>query len=783
MIGNQLWRRITSTKSKAGEKPVSSSRRAELSKVAECLVRFALALTLSGAKIFGNMAPFAVGMTAASGTGASGIATMLGACAGYLLNGDILLALKYIAMALIISCALYAFRSTVITKGTWHLPAIASLITACTSFVYISDGGWSLSAIAFFITEVLLIGGSSYFYKIALSPWSGRFDLDESASLRHTISILILLGTLLLSFSRINIFGIISIGRMLAALIVLLSAYKGGVSMGSVSGISLGIAMDCALSATPFYTMAFGLAGVISGIFSKHGRLMFALSFILSSAAVTAWSWSISGNISVLYEVFIASVVFMILPNSAMLRIGALLPGAHTGYGIQKSREYTKSRVDLASKAFRELYETVKAAAGCERNDSDIATVFDKAAEITCRKCSQTSDCWYRNYQTTLNAMNNVAPIMLERGKLLHTDFPDYFSESCKHLPDFISAINDELRSLIYRRQYRIRLRENQTAAFNQYADISTVLDGISTQLGQDIKFDPVLEQKLQKYLSSIDVQSDTAVFRDSGGRLHAEITSGSLSTLKRDEKYLDKLSAVLGMRLCAAEAVRPSDKMKLLEAEPLAASVGIASLKKKDQPVSGDKGTYFKTDEGILFILLSDGMGTGEGAAKHSGDVIRILERFLRSGVSAETSVRILNDLMLLKNDSDIGCATVDLLCINLFTGETNMFKYGAAPSYLRSGNVIRRIKGQSLAVGLSAPPYDSPDHIKLKLAAGTQAVIISDGVTAGLDDAWLREKIASHDGNSSKELAREILKSATQRFGSDDDMTVLTVHITERE
>lgn len=37
-------------------------------------------------------------------------------------------------------------------------------------------------------------------------------------------------------------------------------------------------------------------------------------------------------------------------------------------------------------------------------------------------------------------------------------------------------------------------------------------------------------------------------------------------------------------------------DSLLLLEAEPLAVSVGIASMRKKGEAVSGDRGTYFKT-------------------------------------------------------------------------------------------------------------------------------------------------------------------------------------------
>ena len=122
---------------------------------------------------------------------------------------------------------------------------------------------------------------------------------------------------------------------------------------------------------------------------------------------------------------------------------------------------------------------------------------------------------------------------------------------------------------------------------------------------------------------------------------------------------------------------------MTLLEAEPLAVSVGIAAMKKKGENVSGDRGTYFKTDAGVLCVILSDGMGSGEDAAVESREAVEILERFLRSGVDPATAMKILNSVMLLRHGDEWGYATVDLMCVDLFTGGTCFYKYGAAPSY----------------------------------------------------------------------------------------------------
>ena len=70
--------------------------------------------------------------------------------------------------------------------------------------------------------------------------------------------------------------------------------------------------------------------------------------------------------------------------------------------------------------------------------------------------------------------------------------------------------------------------------------------------------------------------------------------------------------------------------------------SVGAALRPKEGEAVSGDSLTAFETDSGNLYLLLSDGMGTGEAARRESAMVLRLLERFLRAGVEPLSLIHI---------------------------------------------------------------------------------------------------------------------------------------------
>ncbi|MGE4483490.1 MAG: SpoIIE family protein phosphatase [Oscillospiraceae bacterium] len=751
-------------------------------RLAEYSVRFLLAFLLSRATLSDSLSPFGLGFLGASPPGILCIITFIGTTLGYLTAGSFVWSLKYILTGLLIFAAIRVFKPTAIFGKAWFRPAMTAFMTACTGFVYAADAGWSAVATSLFLCEVALAGASVFFYDIALSPWS-TVDSGRSDEARHSISVLILLATLLVSLTGLSVFGMISIGRVLAVMLVITTAYKGGSGIGASCGLLVGTAMDFATGNGVFFSLAYAVSGMISGIFSKFSRFIFTVCFILGNAVSVIWLWQSETGPSALYEVFIASVLFFILPKSVLSRAAALLPAGTSGYGILKAREYTKKRVEETAAAFSELYDTVRTVSGADKNDDNIAKVFDRAADAACLKCPKSTRCWRIGYEQTLDVMNNLTPIMLTSGRIEEADFPDFFAETCENLPKLTAAINEELTALMYRRQYKSRLRDNIGAAYNQYADISNVLRSMADELGSAIEFEPFMERRLQRYLKSIDVDASTAVFRDRSGRLHAEISSNNLRALKKNPSYLDKLSAVLQVRLCTSDEEIQIGKLVLLEAEPLAASVGIASIKRHGESVSGDRGIYFKTGEGLLCILLSDGMGTGMGAAECSRSVVSILERFLRAGVPAKTALRILNNLMLLKNDADTTTATIDLLCVSLFTGEAEIYKYGAAPSYIRRGNTVSRIKCRTLAAGLGYAADDRPDHIKMRLEPASFAVIVSDGAIGNSDDKWLREEISNYSGDSPKELAGQLVRRAAEKFGTDDDMTILTLLIEARK
>ena len=119
--------------------------------------------------------------------------------------------------------------------------------------------------------------------------------------------------------------------------------------------------------------------------------------------------------------------------------------------------------------------------------------------------------------------------------------------------------------------------------------------------------------------------------------------------------------------------------------------------------------------------------------------------------------------------------------MCVDLFSGEACFYKYGAAPSYVKTGGKIRRIRSETLAPGLSTGEGAAPDVLRMKLRPGSTALIATDGVIAGREDEWLKELLKSEQEDM-KGLARTALRTAEEQYGAGDDMTVIAVRLEKR-
>ena len=152
-----------------------------------------------------------------------------------------------------------------------------------------------------------------------------------------------------------------------------------------------------------------------------------------------------------------------------------------------------------------------------------------------------------------------------------------------------------------------------------------------------------------------------------------------------------------------------------------------------------------------------------------------------LSAGNRVELSVRMLNSLIRQKNSGtgDECSATVDLMELDLMSGQAVFVKNGAAPTYVVRGGKVYKIRSRTLPIGILSE--SEPEFHRFKMHPGDVVVMVSDGVTHGNDECpWLVDLLSSPLPQSMDSLRMRILRHAIAS-GSPDDLSAIAVRVEE--
>jgi stage II sporulation protein E len=277
---------------KAAEGAVVDVNSAQMKSVVMAGLNFLIAFLMSAARIAGNAAPFGVSAVAQAGPGLSGICALAGAVLGYLSIGGLEWGVKYAAAAVLVFTVRFVLQDIKVCKRQWFMPLSALVVMALAGILGSFSADLSTEeTIVHICVESVLAALGTYFFREALSSEERS---TESAEFRHEAALAVFIGCALASVSRVEILDVISLGRLGALLVVMTAALKGGPALGAAAGTVLGVLMDACSGGVPFFTMSYALCGLLSGVFGKHGRLLFLFSFILADAfaVLCAWKWS-----------------------------------------------------------------------------------------------------------------------------------------------------------------------------------------------------------------------------------------------------------------------------------------------------------------------------------------------------------------------------------------------------------------------------------------------------------------------------------------------------------
>lgn len=735
-------------------------------------IRFLLGATLATGEIFDGAAPFGLAFVGASGAGNEGFAAMVGAMAGYLLSRGLEDGLRYAAGCILVFATAFAFYDLSLCKRPWFMPLTTGVFNAVTGLVTLAPRPWTTALAARFAAEAALTAVGTYAFHRAFSLWRDEEAEDRQPRFGQHLGLLGLALALLLSLARLRLLGGLSVGRICAALLALCAGSAAGPGAGAAVGLAVGLAMDLTTGGARFYAVSYALAGLCAGLLRNRSRLARALGFCGCVGLVLAWSGAAVAGMAALYEVYLAALVFLFLPQGWLDQAETLFSAQSRPAKAQWAYQSALRQLKDAASAFGEVFSSLRSAFDAPTdNGEDPCVIYDRSASRVCARCSLRERCWQSGYQDTYDLLNHALADILAEGQAKAEHFPQRFRDRCPRFPTFLAAVNEELAGLLLRRRYHSQASRSRKALCSQYGDMAHLLQDAAAAMAAPVCADEGRTRKLSRFLAGRELQCQGLVTADEAGRVRLVLDGPDAAALA-DETARQALSSLLDTPLTAASV--NDGQVLYRQLEPLTATAGVSSRKKSGQSVSGDACGWFKGDDGKLYFLLCDGMGSGRQARKDSELCLSLLEKFLRAGVTPKNALKTLDQALGLRQEETGGFSTVDLLELDLYSGQGCVYKLGSGPSYLRRGGGVKRLSCRSLPAGLGTGDAQA-DCCPFQAGPGDCLVMLTDGVISG-DDQWLRSTLMDFDGGSPAALAETL---TAHESDTADDKTALVLRI----
>lgn len=570
-----------------------------------------------------------------------------------------------------------------------------------------------------------------------------------------------------------------SIASVAAFVVTLYVSRECGMLRGAVAGLFCGLAIGLT------YAPMFAVAGLLAGLFWRISTLAATASALAVGFFYSVSTGGIMSLAAIAPDLLCASVIFAPLARFGMLPSLPLYGAVGRGDAAEGRAEVTKkshegalSRFEAMQSAFGELADMFRRMS--ERvgrpDRAEITELTEKCFTSYCDNCARHSLCWDSNCNDTSEALAALTKRLVEDGRVGICDIPEHTARRCFRSAQIVDSLNAAYSARIER-----VLRENKAEVFaDDYEAIADLLGEALRANADEYELDERLTRRLRASAGYLDLPvSGIAAY----GKRKKNIVAGGvdLSRVKAGAEDIRRsFERVCGFPLAGPEfsVERGHVTMTIGSCCRYRAVSARAVASKNGEELSGDSVNFFDNSADYFYALLSDGMGSGKEAALTSRLCAVFLSKMLRAGNSKASALSMLNDIV---RNKGLECfATIDLLEVDLISGQACFVKSGAAPSYVLRGGSLFRIEAGNCPIGITRELQS--EQISFSLLEGDVIIMLSDGIASDLEEAlWVADMLTDgwDPASSLEEMCGRIIDEGKKRGCSADDTSVAMIRI----
>ncbi len=556
--------------------------------------------------------------------------------------------------------------------------------------------------------------------------------------------------------------------NLLAFFGLLYAGWRYGALGGSVAGLTLGLL--CKIALAP----GFSLAGLLFGLLKKLHAPLAAAWAVCVCAMYVIYTQGLLVFYGLLPDLAFACGLFLLYLRFARLQNASEAKETP----VTRRTELLRVQNDETTRRMQALTESLASLSGvCAGVSAHMQkpSVYrvrqgcDGSLREFCGSCPHSADCEAAS-PTQLVATIGSASDALSRGA---APLPP---AACTRKEEW----RDQLQTLYAKMLTRAQEGNKAEIFALDYAALSRLLQDAMAQSETEFLPDPEKTRAARSAAAFLGFSAgNLTVYGKRAISVAAEGVEARLSVAKETELHR-VLSEICGVELTDAIYTEEDGvwMMRMRRKPILQAQFAKAGETKAGETISGDVASMFTRQDQHLFALISDGMGSGQDAAI-SAQICRVfLEKLLGAGGSRVLTLEMLNDFIRSRNTENF--ATVDLLDVDLLTGEGTFLKSGAAPSFVLRGGRLFKITSNSIPVGISKRL--NAEEIAFDLEAKDVVVMFSDGIASTFEEsAWLLQLLTHEWVDDLSVMAQKIILRAHLVNPHADDMTVALLRLAE--
>lgn len=234
---------------------------------------------------------------------------------------------------------------------------------------------------------------------------------------------------------------------------------------------------------SPAMIAAYGLGGLLAGIFSKFGKIGAGIGFIIGNIVLTFYANGSTEVLITLEEIVVASVCLFFVPKKVDVVLDNLfdynraLQEGNAGY----LEEETIYKLNAVSEVFLDMAENMNQTEKEEISITDEVGTFIKALnEHTCSKCQYYEKCWKQNYHSMYETVFNSIEIMKIRGGIEESEIDNPICENKELLTN---GLNYSYELLKVNYDWEKKLEESKGQVTQQLKGVSQVISKIATDM------------------------------------------------------------------------------------------------------------------------------------------------------------------------------------------------------------------------------------------------------------------------------------------------------------